>query len=82
MRLRVLNQSGVFFYVTGIRDRRFVALDPERGIAFAFAFFGLEHLGRCDVRPAAPAVIRGYIKLGRNAGARLAAWGYSDSLLR
>jgi hypothetical protein len=32
-------QSGVFFYVTRIRDRRFVAIDPERGIAFAFAFF-------------------------------------------
>jgi hypothetical protein len=25
--------------VTGIRDRRFVAIDRERGIAFAFAFF-------------------------------------------
>jgi hypothetical protein len=32
-------QSGVFFYVTRIRDRRFVAVDRERGIAFAFAFF-------------------------------------------
>ena len=32
-------QSGVFFYVTRIRDRRFVAVDPERGLAFAFAFF-------------------------------------------
>ena len=32
-------QSGVFFYVTRIRDRRFVAIDRERGIAFAFAFF-------------------------------------------
>jgi hypothetical protein len=29
----------VFFYVTRIRDRRFVAIDRERGIAFAFAFF-------------------------------------------
>ncbi len=32
-------ESGVFFYVTRIRDRRFVAVDPERGLAFAFAFF-------------------------------------------
>jgi len=29
----------VFYYVTRIRDRRFVLLDPERGLAFAFAFF-------------------------------------------
>ena len=32
-------RSGVFFYVTRIRDRRFVLVDPERGLAFAFAFF-------------------------------------------
>lgn len=32
-------QSGVFYYVTRIRDRRFVVVDPERGLAFAFAFF-------------------------------------------
>jgi hypothetical protein len=32
-------ESGVFYYVTRIRDRRFVLLDPERGLAFAFAFF-------------------------------------------
>jgi hypothetical protein len=32
-------QSGLFYYVTRIRDRRFVAVDPERGLAFAFAFF-------------------------------------------
>jgi hypothetical protein len=32
-------QTGMFHYVTRIRDRRFVALDPERGLAFAFAFF-------------------------------------------
>jgi hypothetical protein len=32
-------QSGVFHYVTRIRDRRFVLVDRERGIAFAFAFF-------------------------------------------
>ena len=29
----------MFFYVTRIRDRRLVAIDRERGIAFAFAFF-------------------------------------------
>lgn len=32
-------ESGVFHYVTRIRDRRFVVVDPERGLAFAFAFF-------------------------------------------
>jgi hypothetical protein len=32
-------ESGMFHYVTRIRDRRFVAVDRERGIAFAFAFF-------------------------------------------
>ena len=32
-------ESGVFYYVTRIRDRRFVLVDPERGLAFAFGFF-------------------------------------------
>ena len=32
-------ESGVFYYVTRIRDRRFVLVDPERGLVFAFAFF-------------------------------------------
>jgi hypothetical protein len=32
-------QSGMFHYVTRSRDRRFVAVDRERGLAFAFAFF-------------------------------------------
>ncbi len=32
-------RSGIFFYVTRIRDRRFVLADPERGLVFAFAFF-------------------------------------------
>jgi hypothetical protein len=32
-------RSGIFFYVTRIRDRRFVLVDPERGVVFAFAFF-------------------------------------------
>jgi hypothetical protein len=32
-------RSGIFYYVTRIRDRRFVVVDSERGLAFAFAFF-------------------------------------------
>ena len=32
-------RTGMFHYVTRIRDRRFVAVDSERGLAFAFAFF-------------------------------------------
>lgn len=32
-------ETGMFYYVTRIRDRRFVVIDPERGLAFAFAFF-------------------------------------------
>ena len=32
-------KTGMFHYVTRIRDRRFVAIDRERGLAFAFAFF-------------------------------------------
>lgn len=32
-------ETGMFFYVTRIRDRRFVVVDRERGLAFAFAFF-------------------------------------------
>ena len=32
-------RSGIFFYVTRIRDRRFVLVDPERGVVFALAFF-------------------------------------------
>jgi hypothetical protein len=32
-------ESGMFHYVTRIRDRRFVAIDRERGMVFAFAFF-------------------------------------------
>ena len=40
-RLGCLEQfrTGMFHYVTRIRDRRFVAVDTERGLAFAFAFF-------------------------------------------
>lgn len=32
-------QSGLLHFVTRIRDRRFVIVDRERGIAFAFGFF-------------------------------------------
>ncbi len=32
-------RSGVFYYVTRIRDRRFVLVDTERSLVFAFAFF-------------------------------------------
>lgn len=32
-------ESGLLHFVTRIRDRRFVAVDPERGMVFAFAFF-------------------------------------------
>jgi hypothetical protein len=32
-------QSGLLHFVTRIRDRRFVAMDPERGLVFSFAFF-------------------------------------------
>lgn len=36
-------KSGLLHFVTRIRDRRFVALDTERGIALAFTFF--DHSG-------------------------------------
>jgi hypothetical protein len=32
-------ESGLIHFVTRIRDRRFVAVDHERGIVFAFGFF-------------------------------------------
>lgn len=32
-------QSGLLHFVTRIRDRRYVAVDQERGLVFAFAFF-------------------------------------------
>lgn len=32
-------ESGLLHFVTRIRDRRFVAIDPERGMVFSFAFF-------------------------------------------
>jgi hypothetical protein len=36
-------KTGFFKIVTQIRERRFVIVDPERGLAFAFAFF--DHAG-------------------------------------
>ena len=32
-------KSGLIHFVTRIRDRRYVAVDPERGLVFAFGFF-------------------------------------------
>jgi hypothetical protein len=32
-------QSGLLHFVTRIRDRRYVVVDPKRGVALAFAFF-------------------------------------------
>ena len=32
-------ESGLLHFVTRIRDRRFVAVDPERGLVFSFVFF-------------------------------------------
>ena len=32
-------KSGLLYFVTRIRDRRFVAVDPERGLTFSFVFF-------------------------------------------
>jgi len=32
-------ESGLMYFVTRIRDRRYVAVDRERGIVFSFAFF-------------------------------------------
>jgi hypothetical protein len=36
-------QSGLLHFVTRIRDRRFVVVDPERGLVFSFVFF--DHSG-------------------------------------
>jgi len=37
-------ESGTMGFITRVRDRRFVAVDRERGIAFAFAFFDHDSL--------------------------------------
>ncbi|MGO9094344.1 MAG: hypothetical protein ACLQGV_03905 [Bryobacteraceae bacterium] len=39
-------ESGFFHFVTRIRDRRFVVVDRERGLALAFVFF--DHAGNCQ----------------------------------
>jgi hypothetical protein len=31
--------SGLLYFVSRVRDRRFVAVDPERGLVFSFVFF-------------------------------------------
>jgi hypothetical protein len=36
-------RSGLIHFVTRIRDRRYVAVDPERGLVFSFVFF--DHMG-------------------------------------
>jgi hypothetical protein len=36
-------KSGLIHFVTRIRDRRYVAVDPERGLVYSFAFF--DHMG-------------------------------------
>jgi len=36
-------KSGLLHFVTRIRDRRYVAVDPERGLVFSFIFF--DHSG-------------------------------------
>lgn len=45
-------ESGLLHFVNRIRDRRFVAVDEERGIVFAFAFF--DHSGGATRTFAAP----------------------------
>jgi hypothetical protein len=51
MKLGCLAQfkTGYFKIVTRIRDRRWVIVDPERGLAFAFAFF--DHAGTVKTIP-------------------------------
>jgi hypothetical protein len=36
-------ESGLLYFVSRIRDRRYVAVDRERGLVFSFAFF--DHMG-------------------------------------
>lgn len=42
-------ETGFFHFVTRIRDRRFVVVDEERGLALAFVFF--DHAGNGRPRP-------------------------------
>lgn len=53
-------ESGLLFFVNRIRDRRFVAVDEERGLVYAFGFF--DHSGgewRNGVTPSGREVIAG-----------------------
>ena len=45
--------SGLLHFVSRIRDRRYVAVDEERGLVFSFAFF--DHMGGDTRRFATPA---------------------------
>ncbi len=56
-------QSGLIFFVNRIRDRRFVAVDEERGLVFAFVFF--DHSGgefRHGVTPNGRNVVAGPVQ--------------------
>lgn len=56
-------QSGLIFFVNRIRDRRFVAVDEERGLVFSFVFF--DHSGgefRHGVTPAGREVVAGPVQ--------------------
>jgi hypothetical protein len=45
-------ESGLLHFVSRIRDRRYVAVDEERGLVFSFAFF--DHMGGDTRRYATP----------------------------
>ena len=52
--------SGLLYFVSRIRDRRYVAVDEERGLVFSFAFF--DHMGgdtRHFTTPTGRAVVAG-----------------------
>jgi hypothetical protein len=56
-------QSGLIHFVNRVRDRRFVAVDQERGIVFAFGFF--DHSGgetRRFMTPAGREVVAGPVQ--------------------
>jgi hypothetical protein len=56
-------QSGLIFFVNRIRDRRFVAVDEERGLVFSFVFF--DHSGgefRHGVTPNGREVVAGPVQ--------------------
>ena len=49
---RVQFESGLLHFVSRIRDRRYVAVDEERGLVFSFVFF--DHMGGDTRRYATP----------------------------